>query len=33
MRLGILDQVPLLEGDTVEATMEATERLVLEAER
>ncbi|WP_368914902.1 LLM class flavin-dependent oxidoreductase [Exiguobacterium acetylicum] len=33
MRLGILDQVPLHEGDTVEATMEATERLVLEAER
>lgn len=33
MRLGILDQVPLHEGDTVEATMEATERLVLEADR
>lgn len=33
MRLGILDQVPLHEGDTIEQTMEATKRLVVEAER
>ena len=33
MRLGILDQVPRHEGDTIEQTMEATKRLVVEAER
>lgn len=33
MRLGILDQVPLHEGDTIEQTMEATKRSVIEAER
>ncbi|MDW2885379.1 LLM class flavin-dependent oxidoreductase [Exiguobacterium artemiae] len=33
MRLGILDQVPLHEEDTIEQTMEATKRLVVEAER
>jgi len=33
MRLGILDQVPLHEGDTIEQTMDATKRLVVEAER
>ena len=33
MRLGILDQVPLHEGDTIEQTMEMTQQLVIEAER
>lgn len=33
MRLGILDQVPLHEGDTIEQTMDATKRLVVEAEQ